>query len=107
MSFAGRLVWTGHVGLGVQVVVGERLNGTLHDQVGFTLDTALGDGIEVGEAVALTARRQLNWRRLVREGSVCRATTMLGRQSFYLLNRNLVSFNFRASIHKPVSFQQL
>lgn len=67
-SLAGRLVWTGHVGLGVQVVVWERLNGALHDQVGFALDAALRDGIKVGEAVALAARRYLNWRRLVWEG---------------------------------------
>lgn len=68
MTFTGRFVGAGHVRLRVQVVVGEGLNGTLHDQIGFALNSALRDRIEVGEAVALSARWQLDRRILMRKG---------------------------------------
>lgn len=54
-------------GWGVQVVVGEGLNSALHDKIGFALDAALRDRIEIREAVALSARWQLDRRVLMRK----------------------------------------
>lgn len=92
VTFAGRLVRTGHVRLRVQVVMREGLYSALHDQIRFTLDSTLRDRIEIGEAISLSTWRQLNWWGFMRKGWVCRTTTMFGSQSFNLLMKN--KFNY-------------
>lgn len=90
LAFArSRLIWTRHVGLWIQVSVWETCNRTGHYHVSFTLYATLRDGIKILETSSETTRRSCIGRQSTFGWKICicRATTMLRRQAFHLLNQ--------------------